>query len=340
MDSSRTAPARELDQDSSHRHARTGPIQGTDVVLTDSMVERLRESEQIISSFTNWLAERWGLSENTLKSYRADLRGLAQDLAAEGGTLARLDLAGVRRWLARLRADGLARSTMQRKVAAVRRYTQWASQRDPAASIISARLVTPKADKHVPRVLSKQQAAALGMAICAAGSSSAQELCDWVTFEFLYGSGLRVSELCTLDIDDLKPESGVLSVIGKGNRQRYVPLSVPAKTAASQWLAEGRPSWATASSGPALLLGPRGGRINPRRVRARLHVLAQTVPEVPDIAPHGLRHSAATHMLEGGADLRAVQELLGHATLATTQLYTHVTSERLRKSYEQAHPRA
>jgi integrase/recombinase XerC len=301
---------------------------------------RRAESEVAIAEFCIWLSQRWGLSDNTLRSYGADLRDLGNDVAQGDRNLHQIELSHIRAWLARLRRDGLARSSIQRKVAAVRRFSDWSSAEGLMAPEVGLRLVSPKSDKRLPQVLNQSQAAALATASDASGSASAAELADWVIFEFLYGSGLRVAELCGLDIHDVSGRTGVISVIGKGNRQRYVPASMPSQTAAAEWLLSGRSQWANERSGPAFLLGPRGGRLDPRRARARLHGLAQTVAGVPDIAPHGLRHSAATHMLEGGADLRAVQEMLGHATLATTQIYTHVTSERLRKSYEQAHPRA
>lgn len=164
--------------------------------------------------------------------------------------------------------------------------------------------------------------------------------CDRAVIELLYATGIRVSELCGLDLDDIDAGRRTLRVTGKGNKQRTVPFGPPAAAALDQWLENGRPRWVRERSGPAVFLGPRGRRIDQRRVRSRLHRLLATEPGVPDVGPHGLRHSAATHLLEGGADLRTVQELLGHASLATTQIYTHVSVERLRTTYEQAHPRA
>jgi integrase/recombinase XerC len=163
---------------------------------------------------------------------------------------------------------------------------------------------------------------------------------DRAVLELLYATGIRVSELCGLDLDDLDHERRMLRVLGKGRKERAVPYGVPAERALEAWLTQGRPRWLTPRSGPALLLGARGGRVDPRTVRSVVHRRLAAVPGAPDLGPHGLRHSAATHLLEGGADLRTVQELLGHATLATTQIYTHVSIERLRTSYERAHPRA
>ncbi|MFB9323349.1 tyrosine-type recombinase/integrase, partial [Cryptosporangium minutisporangium] len=163
---------------------------------------------------------------------------------------------------------------------------------------------------------------------------------DAAVLELLYATGVRVSELCGLDADDVDRERRLLHVLGKGGRERSVPYGVPAERAITAWLERGRPVLATARSGPALLLGVRGGRLDPRTARQIVHDRLRDVPGAPDLGPHGLRHTAATHLLAGGADLRTVQELLGHATLATTQIYTHVTVDRLRSAYRQAHPRA
>jgi integrase/recombinase XerC len=158
--------------------------------------------------------------------------------------------------------------------------------------------------------------------------------------ELLYATGLRVGELVALDVDDLDLTTGLARAMGKGARERTVPFGEPARLAIAEWLASGRPALTREGSGPALFLGTRGGRLGSRAVRDILGKHLATVADAPAIGPHGLRHSAATHLLEGGADLRSVQELLGHASLTSTQLYTHVTVDRLRASYEQAHPRA
>ncbi len=149
-----------------------------------------------------------------------------------------------------------------------------------------------------------------------------------------------MGELCGLDVDDLDDDRRVVRVLGKGRKERSVPYGRPAALALDAWRRGGRPALATPTSGPALFLGVRGGRLDQRAVRTLVHARVGEVPGAPDIGPHGLRHSAATHLLEGGADLRSVQEILGHASLATTQRYTHVTTDRLRRAYRQAHPRA
>jgi integrase/recombinase XerC len=169
---------------------------------------------------------------------------------------------------------------------------------------------------------------------------AALALRDAAIMELLYGTGIRVSELCGLDLGDLDEERHTVRVLGKGGRERTVPAGIPAVRAVSAWAREGRPVIVGPRSGFALFLGARGGRIDPRTARRVVHASTAAVPGTPDIGPHGLRHAAATHLLEGGADLRSVQEILGHASLTSTQIYTHVSVERLQSAYRQAHPRA
>ena len=207
---------------------------------------------------------------------------------------------------------------------------------DPAT-----RLQMPKARRTLPAVLRQDQAlAALHAADLGAQQGDPLALRDRLIVEMLYATGIRVSELCGLDVDDVDTGRRVIRVLGKGNKQRTVPFGTPALRALESWLRDGRPELAGADSGPALLLGPRGGRLDPRQARTVVHQTVGAVDGAPDMGPHGLRHSAATHLLEGGADLRVVQEILGHSSLATTQLYTHVTVARLRAVHDQAHPRA
>jgi integrase/recombinase XerC len=299
--------------------------------------------EAILEEFDEYLALERGRSEHTRRAYRGDLRSLfdfVDDRAPEAG-IAGLTLPILRSWLSALASTGAARTTLARRTSAVKTFTAWATRRGLIASDPAARLQVPKSRRTLPAVLRQDQA----LDAMAAAKSGAQQgdplaLRDQLIVELLYASGIRVSELCGLDIDDVDMSRRLLRVLGKGNKQRTVPFGAPALAAVDAWLSDGRPALATAASGPALLLGARGRRLDPRQARTVVHQTMAAVDGAPDIGPHGLRHSAATHLLEGGADLRVVQELLGHSSLATTQLYTHVTVARLRAVHDQAHPRA
>lgn len=297
----------------------------------------------ILDEYAEHLALERGRSEHTRRAYLTDLRSLFGflDERAPGVGLAGLDLPMLRSWLAAQAAAGAARTTLARRTSAVKTFTAWATRRGVLAADPAVRLQVPKARRTLPSVLRQDQAlAALAAADLGARERDPLALRDKLIVELLYATGIRVSELCGLDIDDIDTGRRLLRVLGKGNKQRTVPFGRPAGSALADWLADGRPTLATADSGPALLLGPRGRRLDPRQARTVVHQTVSAVPGVPDIGPHGLRHSAATHLLEGGADLRVVQELLGHSSLATTQLYTHVTVARLRAVHDQAHPRA
>jgi integrase/recombinase XerC len=312
--------------------------------------------DDALAAFDRHLDAELGRSAATRRAYRTDLVGLAAHAARmRRDDLDSLDLGVLRSWLAAQRSRGASPATLGRRASAARSFTAWAARRGLLSSDVGARLETPRRGRTLPRVLQPQQAAAV-LAPRAAGSTlnsavpapvmsgdpaeAAMQLRDQLVVELLYSSALRVSELCGLDLSDVDDARRLLRVVGKGDRERRVPYGVPAAQALQQWLQRGRPELADAGSGAALLLGRRGRRLDPRTARRAVHAAMAAVPGTPDLAPHGLRHSAATHMLEGGADLRSIQELLGHATLATTQLYTHVTAERLRVSYERAHPRA
>jgi integrase/recombinase XerC len=300
-------------------------------------------SEAILEEFDEFLALQRGRSDHTRRAYRGDLRSLFDfvDQRAPDAGLAGLSLPVLRSWLAAQAAGGAARTTLARRTSAVKTFTAWATRRGLIATDPAVRLQLPKARRTLPSVLRQDQA----LDAMAAANSGAQQgdllaLRDRLIVELLYATGIRVSELCGLDIDDVDTSRRLLRVLGKGDKQRTVPFGEPAQAALTAWLADGRPALATATSGPALLLGARGRRLDQRQARTVVHQTVAAVDGAPDIGPHGLRHSAATHLLEGGADLRIVQELLGHTTLATTQLYTHVTVARLRAVHDQAHPRA
>jgi integrase/recombinase XerC len=298
----------------------------------------------------NLQAER-GLSEASVRAYRGDVISLLDHLQRLGPPdLAALDLATLRSWLARLRSQGAARASLARRSAAARSFTAWCVRTGLLATDPAARLATPRPERRLPEVLRLDQAAAVLAGEPSAGAGGVDAAADPIDgavvardramLEMLYGTGIRVSELTGLDVDDVDRNRLVARVFGKGSKERIVPFGRPADEALGRWLSSARPVLAGPSSGAALFLGAKGGRVDPRIVRAVVHRWVGEVPGAPDIGPHGLRHSAATHLLEGGADLRSVQEMLGHASLATTQIYTHVSAERLRAVYAQAHPRA
>jgi len=297
----------------------------------------------ILEEYAEYLALERGRSDHTRRAYLTDLRSLFAFLEqrAPGAGLDALSLPMLRAWLAAQAAGGAARTTLARRTSAVKTFTAWAVRRGVIATDPASRLQVPKGRRTLPSVLRQDQAlAAMAAADLGAEQRDPLALRDRMIVELLYATGIRVSELCGLDIDDLDTGRRLLRVLGKGNKQRTVPFGRPALTALTDWLTDGRPALATSDSGPALLIGPRGRRLDPRQARTVVHQTMSAVDGAPDIGPHGLRHSAATHLLEGGADLRVVQELLGHSTLATTQLYTHVTVARLRAVHDQAHPRA
>jgi integrase/recombinase XerC len=293
---------------------------------------------EALAAFERHLSLELSRSAHTVRAYTGDVSALLEHARRLGVTEpAELDLSVLRSWLARSRTTGAARTTLARRGSSARVFTAWACRRGLLPTDPGALLATPKGHRPLPDVLRPDEAARL---VDQVGGDTAEELRDRTVLEVLYATGIRVGELCGLDLDDVDPERRLVRVLGKGARERSVPYGDPAARALQAWLGRGRPQWVTPASGPALLLGRRGGRLNPRTARTVVHRRLADVPGAPDLGPHGLRHTAATHLLEGGADLRSVQELLGHATLATTQIYTHVSVERLRTSYAQAHPRA
>jgi integrase/recombinase XerC len=296
-----------------------------------------------VAAFERHLRSERGRSEHTIRAYLGDLRGLVGFLEAECGVtdLGQTTVRDLRDWLGEQARRGAARSTLARRSAAARTFFGWAARTGRIATDPSLRLVAPRRAGHLPHVLRQSDAAALlDVAAIATDDEDPIHLRDRAALELLYASGIRVGELAALDIDDIDLGGRVVRVMGKGAKERTVPFGAPAGDAVADWLARGRPAVATEASGPALFLGRRGRRADQRQIRSALHALLAHVPDAPDLGPHGLRHSAATHLLEGGADLRLVQELLGHASLATTQIYTHVSVDRLKQSYRQAHPRA
>lgn len=293
----------------------------------------------VVDAYERHLALERNLSAHTVRAYVGDVVSLLGFLGEPG--FAALDLAHLRGWLAAQRAAGASRTTLARRSAAARTFTAWAYRNSTLETDPGMRLVAPRAHRTLPAVLRQDQAADL---LTASGSGARERdpmaLRDHALLELLYATGVRVSELSGLDIDDVDLNRRVVRVLGKGGKERTVPFGVPAQRAVRDWLDHGRPAVARSGSPPALLLGARGGRFQPASVRRIVHAALGAVPDAPVMGPHGFRHSAATHLLEGGADLRSVQELLGHATLATTQLYTHVTVERLKAIHDRTHPRS
>ena len=295
-----------------------------------------------LPAFERHLRAERGRSAHTVRAYVRDVSVFLDEVGAhDEAALRTVSLADLRAWLGVLSRRGAARATIARTSASLRTFFGWLERTGRLESDPSLRISAPSRHRTLPPVLAQRSAAALlDVAAVAADDDDPVHRRDRAALELLYGTGIRVGELVGLDVDDVDLGSNVVRVVGKGDKERRVPFGLPARSAVVEWLDRGRPRLVTSYSGPALLLGRRGRRVDQRQVRAVVHDLLRHVPDAPDLGPHGLRHSAATHLLEGGADLRAVQELLGHASLATTQLYTHVSVDRLKRSYAQAHPRA
>lgn len=297
---------------------------------------------QVLGAYERHLVLERDVTPHTVRAYLSDIADLFDHLTRLGCLdIARLDITMLRSWLAKQQTLGKARTTIARRATAVRVFTAWAHHVGLVDSDPGALLGSPKPHRTLPAVLDLDDVRGLlDAAEERVATGEPQAVRDVAIIELLYASGIRVGELVALDLDDVDTERRVVRVFGKGRKERMAPYGVPAATALRNWLERGRPQVSRAGSGAALFLGARGGRLGQRAVRTLVHARLAEVPGAPDAGPHGLRHTAATHLLEGGADLRAVQEILGHASLATTQLYTHVTTERLRAAYRQAHPRA
>jgi integrase/recombinase XerC len=282
------------------------------------------------------------LAGASLQAYSADLSAFADFAEREGAPEAvAVDRELARAWVWEQAEAGMATTTLQRRISSLRGFTSWAHQKDLLPTDPAATLRPPKSPRKLPRVLTQQQASeALALLHQRAGADDSVALRDWAIVELLYSSALRVGEVCGASLGDVDTHNETVTVIGKGNKQRVVPVGRPALTAIARYVERGRPALAGESSGDALFLGSRGGRINPRTVYGLVSRLLGPYPGAGPRGAHTLRHTAATHLLDNGADLRSVQELLGHASIGTTELYTHVSIERLREAYRLAHPRA
>ena len=301
----------------------------------------MTSNARVLQDFLEHLSLEKDRSEHTVRAYERDLSGLMKFLEQEPDMRwANVELNDLRAWLGSLADAGKSRATLARRVSSVRTFFRWAKRTGVVAHDPSIRLSAPKRSERLPGVLQQQQAQAL--LTTPDGQTppdDPSQVRNHAILELLYATGMRVGELVSLNTPDVDFGNRLVRVVGKGRKERMVPFGVPAQRALEAWLAV-RDQLVKPTSGEALFLGARGGRIDQRIVR---EMVARAVAQVPGAAitgPHGLRHSAATHLVEGGADLRTVQEYLGHASLATTQIYTHVSAERLRSSFNQAHPRA
>lgn len=299
------------------------------------------EFAAIAEAFAAYLRSERDRSEHTVRAYAGDVASLLRHLQRRGHhDLSALDVGVLRSWLAGQRTTGRARATLARRASAARVFTAWAHRAGLLDVDVGAQLASARRPQRLPEVLRAGEMSALLDGVSGAAGDGPLVLRDRAVLEVLYATGIRVSELTGLDVDDVDDERRVVRVLGKGRKERSVPYGAPAAAALDAWLVHGRTALARPVAGAALFVGARGGRLGVRAVRELVHRWLRTVPEAPDVGPHGFRHSAATHLLEGGADLRSVQELLGHASPDTTQIYTHVSVDRLRRAYRQAHPRA
>jgi integrase/recombinase XerC len=295
---------------------------------------------EALERFVDWLRWERGRSPATVRAYRADVHALLVHACGTGAaSVADLSTLQVRSWLGAGQASGWSRATTARRAAAARAFTSWAVRHDVLDTDPAGRLASPRRHGHLPRVLDQAEAERLCAAAEAAADSGPVGLRDHALVELLYATGARVGEAVGVDLADVDRERRALRVTGKGDKERVVPLGLPALRAVDRWLERGRPTLAGPTSPPALFLGLRGGRLDQRQARQAVARAARAAG-LQDVHPHALRHSAATHVLDGGADLRCVQELLGHATLTTTEIYTHVSQARLLAAYHRAHPRA
>ena len=288
-----------------------------------------------IEAFTSYLNRDRSLSDNTIRAYVGDLESLAAHLRALSVTdINTLNISHLRSWLANQQSKGASRTTLARRATSIKLFTKWAFKEGLLPSDVGFNLATPKAHRVLPEIVDAKTAdiAMQSLEAVAEETGELTAVRNLAMVEMLYASGARVSEICGLDLKDIDYERQTIRVIGKGSKERVIPIGRPAIAALEKWLAV-RPQMANEKSGSALFLGARGKRIDQRQVR---EVVYKTI----ELGPHALRHSAATHLLEGGADLRTVQEILGHSSLSTTQIYTHVSAERLHSAFKQAHPRA
>ncbi|GGH58559.1 tyrosine recombinase XerC [Rothia aerolata] len=307
-------------------------------------LDRDRVFTRALESYSRYLHYEKFRSQQTITAYLSDLGSFFAFALRHGAeNLNEINLQTARSWLASLHS---AKSSTARRTSSLKTFFAWAEDEGLVDANPVLVLTSPKKDQFLPEVLSKKQMSALITRLeelIAQNPSDPHPQRTLAVIELLYSSGIRISELCSLNLSNIDREQHTLRVIGKGNKERIVPFGLPALKALNRWVSSGRRTWFKQNQGTvqdALFIGPRGGRANPRQIRKDLNDLLAALPDTEASGAHVFRHTAATHMVDGGADIRAVQELLGHSTLATTQIYTHVSVERLANTYQQAHPRA
>ena len=299
--------------------------------------------DEIREAYSHYLANEKALSIHTVRAYLGDLDSFVEHLGNNGvSEISDINLPLIRSWLATQQVRGGARTTLSRRATSIRLFTKWATKRGYLSTDVGSTLASPKPHRTLPGVLTQGDAVTAldSMATRAAEFDTPTSIRDVAIVELLYATGARVSEVCGLDLEDIDFSRNTIRVLGKGNKERMIPMGAPAVKALNTYINGARPQLLNDKSARALFLGARGKRIDQRAVRTIVYEALSALEGVERMGPHGLRHSAATHLLEGGADLRTVQEILGHSSLATTQIYTHVSTDRLRQAFKQAHPRA
>ena len=305
-----------------------------------------KECVQVLEDYLRYLRYEKFRAPATVEAYRSDLSAFFSYLLKSGTEhLADININHIRSWLASLHTQQGSKSSLARRSSSLRSFFAWATEEGLLDLNPALTLAVPKKEGYLPTVLSQQQMVTLLDLVYAdlkEDPSNAHLMRLLAVMELLYASGIRIAELCSLNLSSIDRDHYSIRVLGKGNKERTVPFGQPAMRALDLWVTRGRPQWfkAAASVQEALFIGPRGGRANPRQLRAALTQRMQQLPNTQASGAHVLRHSAATHMVDAGADIRAVQELLGHSSLSTTQIYTHVSVERLALTYKNAHPRA
>ncbi|MDO5746930.1 MAG: tyrosine recombinase XerC [Actinomycetaceae bacterium] len=307
------------------------------------MVNMEKDTRELIASFQRYLRRVKGFSEHSVKAYSQDLQHFFTTIQGDDQHCYRstFTLTQARAWLAALMNDGAARSTLARRGASLRKFSHWLFTTQRLDTDFAARLRTPTPEHILPRVLSVHQITQLFRHIHneVNDDPTPVALRNRACFELLYSTGIRVGELIGMNLHDIDDERAVVRVHGKGNKERVVPLGQPALASIEEYLKDGRPALASLHTDNAIFISTRGTRMSDRAIRQALYHTCDRA-SIERISPHALRHAAATHMLEYGADIRMVQELLGHSSLDTTQRYTHVDQRRLKEAFMQAHPHA